>query len=109
MRMPSVTVCACAAGVKRTRLRKPSAVALCKRTTRFLLGVMHELGLNDDKEFGLSLDFAILEQYLRPVLDVVTARGKAQRKYQVSKFLDVSKLVRNRFSKSCDICSSGST
>lgn len=70
-------------GVKRTRLRKEKAVALCARTTRFIAGLCIEMGLNDDKELAFSLHFIVLEQYMRPLVEVLTSRAAAQRRYQV--------------------------
>jgi len=73
------------AGARRTRLRKPRAVALCRRNARFLAGLCAELGLQRDAQFRFSFDWLLLEQYCRPLVEVLDERSQAQRRYQVWK------------------------
>ena len=92
------SLCASIVGVRRSRLRKESAVGLSKRNACFLAGLCAELGCFQDEKFSFSFDFLCLEQYLRPLVDVLTARTKSQRVYQVCRFV-----VR---AVSSDVCSS---
>jgi hypothetical protein len=67
-------------GVRRQRLRKASGVALTQRTTRFLIGLAYELGLQtEDPKYQFSLDVLVHEVYCRALIDVLQKRSKAQR------------------------------
>jgi len=87
----------CFAGQFRSRLRTPNQVVACKRQTRFLLGLMSLLGLDeaegegadgegkgDGNEMGMSLHLLGVPAICSTVLSVLDARGiRAQRRYQV--------------------------
>ena len=60
----------------RHRLTAESAVGLCKRTVRFLVGVAFEMGLAHDEKYAFSLGFFALEHYTRAVIEVTTKRAK---------------------------------
>ena len=68
----------------RTRLRTDKQVGLCKRNTRFVLGLLALLGMDDaDEAVGMSLGLLAVDEICKAVLAVIDARGiRSQRRYR---------------------------
>ena len=68
----------------RPRLKSTSALRLCARTSKFIVGLLRMIGCDDHPDVALSLDFLLIPHVVKTVIQVLQDRGlHGSRLYQV--------------------------